>query len=376
MSVSVSEIIRTRRVIVCAGSGGVGKTTTSTAIALSAAQQGRHVLALTVDPSRRLAQTLGVDRNLPEPTAIPAERCIQAGIEPGKLEAWMLDPGIVADKFVHKFAETPEEARRLTQNRIYKQVSRMVAGMQEYMAMEALAGFVKEDRYDLIVLDTPPSRNALDFLYGPSRLANFFDGRIFSLFLPAESRSFIRRAASRLVNGVNAAVLGAENYAELQDFFVSFSSIFTRMNRNAAAGLDALRNDEEVAFLLVTSPATEALTDAFFFRRKTLELKLPFRGFVLNRSQAGQDGREHPTQQIFGAKPTDVELSALAKLQALGLIEAAAVIRDRELLTRLSNEAGTDAFAVALPNLSTGAESMEALVALGLVLIDDPSKAA
>jgi len=368
MSVSVADIVRNRRVIVCAGSGGVGKTTTSTAIALTAAQQGRHVLALTVDPSRRLAQTLGVDRNLPEPTAIPAERCIKAGIEPGKLEAWMLDPGIVADKFVHKFAETPEEAQRLTQNRIYKQVSRMIAGMQEYMAMEALAGFVKEGRYDLIVLDTPPSRNALDFLYGPSRLAAFLDGRIFQLFLPAERRSFIRRAAGRLVNGVNAAIFGAENYAELQDFFVSFSSIFTRMNRNAAAGLQALRNPEEVAFILVTSPATEALTDAFFFRRKTLELELPFRGFVLNRSQAGDDGRTHPTAALFGPNPNEVQLSALAKLQALGLIEEAAVVRDRDLLSHLSIEAGEDAFAVALPNLSTGAESMGALVTLGAVL--------
>jgi len=368
MSVSVADIVRNRRVIVCAGSGGVGKTTTSTAIALTAAQQGRHVLALTVDPSRRLAQTLGVDRNLPEPTAIPAERCIQAGIEPGLLEAWMLDPGIVADKFVHKFAENPEEAKRLTQNRIYKQVSRMIAGMQEYMAMEALAGFVKEGRYDLIVLDTPPSRNALDFLYGPSRLAAFLDGRIFQLFLPAERRSFIRRAAGRLVNGVNSAIFGAENYAELQDFFVSFSSIFTRMNRNAAAGLQALRNPDEVAFILVTSPATEALTDAFFFRRKTLELELPFRGFVLNRSQAGDDGRTHPTSHLFGPNPNEIQLSAMAKLQALGLIEEAAVVRDRDLLSHLCAEAGSDAFAVALPNLSTGAESMAALVTLGAVL--------
>ncbi len=368
MSALVVDTIRDRRVIVCAGSGGVGKTTTATAIALSAAQQGRHVLALTVDPSRRLAQTLGVDRNLAEPTAIPEERCLHAGIEPGMLEAWMLDPGIVADKFVHKFAESAEEASHLTQNRIYKQVSRMIAGMQEYMAMEALAGFVKEDRYDLIVLDTPPSRNALDFLYGPSRLANFLDGRIFGLFLPAERRSFIRRAAGRLVNGVNAAVLGADNYAELQDFFVSFSGIFTRMNRNATAGLQALRNPKDVAFVLVTSPATEALTDAFFFRRKTLELELPFRGFVLNRSQASDDGRVHPTRDLFGPRPNDIELSALAKLQALAVIEEAAVERDRDLLNHLRTEAGEEAFAIALPNLSQGAESLDALMTLGAVL--------
>jgi anion-transporting ArsA/GET3 family ATPase len=327
---TAAELIRDRRVIVCAGSGGVGKTTASTAIALAAARQGRRVLALTVDPSRRLAQTLGVDRNLARPVPVPAERLAEAGIDdPTLLEAWMLDPGIVADNFVHRFAESPEQAERLMQNRIYKQVSRMIAGMQEYTAMEALYGFLREDRYDLIVLDTPPSRNALDFLYGPSRLSSFLDGRVFQLFLPGERRGLIRRAASRLVNRVNAAVFGAETYAELQEFFINFAAIFQRMNRNAGAGLQALRDPETVAFVLVTSPASEAMTDAFFFRRKALELDLPFCGFVLNRSQAAVDARTSPPDDLFGPNPNDVEASALAKLQQLAVFEEAAVARDR-----------------------------------------------
>lgn len=366
-----AELIRNKQVIVCAGSGGVGKTTTATAIALAAAREGRKVLALTVDPSRRLAETLGVDRNLPRPVAVPPERMAEAGItDPTLLEAWMLDPGVVADAFVNRFAESPEQAHRLQRNRIYKQVSRMIAGMQEYTAMEALYGFLREERYDLVVLDTPPSRNALDFLYGPSRLASFLDGRIFSLFMPGEeSRGLFRRAAGRVVNTVNSAVFGEETWHELQEFFVSFASIFQRMNKNASAGLGALRDPETVAFLLVTSPAGEAMADAFFFRRKTQELDLPFRGFVLNRSQAAIDDRALPPPDLFGPNPTAVQASALAKLQQLAVFEQAAVVRDRDLLATLSQDAGREAAAVALPMIPGGAERMESLVRLGNLLL-------
>ncbi|MCB9675907.1 MAG: AAA family ATPase [Alphaproteobacteria bacterium] len=369
---NIHELVKSRKVIVCAGSGGVGKTTTATAIALAAARSGRKVLALTVDPSKRLAQTLGVDRNLAEPIAIPAERREEAGIEEGMLEAWMLDPRVVADNFVNRFADTPEEAARLINNRLYRQISRMVAGMQEYMAMEALYTFLREERYDLVVLDTPPSRNALDFLYGPSRLSSFLDGRIFQLFLPEDTgrRSFIRRAAGRLVNRVNAAIFGAELYEELQEFMSSFSGIFRSMNKNAADGMVRLRDPATVAFLLVTSPATESLTDAFFFRRKTIELELPFRGFVLNRSQAAGDARVLPDGSLFGPKPSELQASALEKLLVLARIEQAAVERHQKLLDQLRRDAGSSATAVALPVISSGADEMRALVHLGDVLME------
>lgn len=370
---SVREHIQNRKVIVCAGSGGVGKTTTATAIALAAAREGRKVLALTVDPSKRLAQTLGVDRNNTAPVVIPAERRAEAGIDGENLEAWMLDPSVVADSFVKRFADDPEEAERLINNRLYRQISRMVAGMQEYMAMEALYGFLREERYDLVVLDTPPSRNALDFLYGPSRLSSFLDGRIFQLFLPEDggrkSLFGIRKIASRLVNRVNASIFGAEYYAELQEFFSSFSGIFRSMNKNAADGLARLRNPDDVAFLLVTSPATESLTDAFYFRQKTAELELPFRGFVLNRSQAAGANQTLPDGSLFGAEPSATEASALEKLMILARVEEAAVKRHQALLDELSADAGDDATAVALPLIGSGADEMRALVRLGEVLM-------
>ncbi|MEO1273059.1 MAG: ArsA-related P-loop ATPase, partial [Myxococcota bacterium] len=148
MKPTLSELLSTRRILVCCGAGGVGKTTTATGLALAAARQGRRVLALTIDPSKRLAETLGVERNLKAPVSLPAERLEKAGIvPPGSLETWMLDPQLIASSVVNRLAPSPEVAKRLTENRIYKGVSSMVAGMQEYTAMQALFDFVQEERY-------------------------------------------------------------------------------------------------------------------------------------------------------------------------------------------------------------------------------------
>lgn len=367
---TVAELIRTRRVIICGGSGGVGKTTTATAIALAAAREGRKVLALTVDPSKRLAQTLGVDRNLSEPASIGEDRRRLAGIEPpASLDAWMLDPRVVADNVVDKLARDPAEAERLKGNRIYRQVSRLVAGMQEYMAMEALYRFIEQGRYDLIVLDTPPSRNALDFLLGPGRMAQFLDGRIFQLFLPGEKKGFLRAAAASVIHRVNTLVFGEETWTELQDFFASFSGVLLGINRNAARMLEELRNPHDVAFLLVTSPAAAALTEAFWFKRKSEELGLPFRGFVLNRSEATRDERTFPDEGLFGGAPDAVQRAALDKLQALARLEMAQVDRDRKLLVEIEAHIGADAFAVPLPTLPGGAHEMPALLKIADALM-------
>lgn len=366
---TVAELVRTRRVIVCGGSGGVGKTTTATAIALAAAREGRRVLALTVDPSKRLAETLGVDRNLPEPNSISEERLRMAGIVTGSLDAWMLDPRVVADGLVDRLAPSHMDADRLKNNRIYRQLSRLVAGMQEYMAMEALYRFLSETRYDLIVLDTPPSRNALDFLLGPGRMAQFLDGRIFQLFLPGEKKGFIRAAASALLTRVNSMLFGEETYAEIQDFFQSFSGILLGINKNAGAMLEQMKDPDQVAFVLVSSPAAEALTEAFYFRRRCLEMGLPFRGFVLNRSEARPDERVPPDASLFPGPLTPEQRSALDKLMRIGRLEQAQVERDRTLLAQLRAEVGDDAFAVALPTFPGGANDMPALLDIADALI-------
>jgi anion-transporting ArsA/GET3 family ATPase len=362
---TLESLVMQRRILVCCGAGGVGKTTASTALALAAARRGRRVLALTVDPSRRLAETLGVDRNLKTPTSMPTERLALAGITPpGALETWMLDPQLVADRVIRRFASSPQQAERLMQNRIYQHVTRMVAGMQEYTAMEALHNFVQEGRYDLIILDTPPSRNALDFLDGPRRLQRFFDGRIFQLFTPGDNPGFIRRAAGDLIKRAMTGVFGEDNYSELQEFFGSFADLFSLLTTNASSMRELLSDPDQVAFLLVTSTAPESITDAFFFQKKTQEMSLPFRAFLLNRSQALQQDRAMPTAALLDDPADPMQLAALQKLQQLALLEHAAMLRDQTLLAELDARCGADAAAVALPMLPGGANTMPQLLAL------------
>lgn len=364
----IAELLRTRKVIVCCGAGGVGKTTTSTGLALAAARMGRRVLALTVDPSKRLADTLGVDRNSPHPTAPSLERLSLAGIRaPGSLEAWMLDPQLVADRVVRALHKDDADVERLRGNRIYREVSRMVAGMQEYTAMEALGGFLASGRYDLVILDTPPSRHALDFLEGPNRLAEFMEGPVFQLFLPREDAGFLERSASKLLGRVLAAVFGDDNHRELQQFFSSFGSVLRACTGSAATMRATLSDGDQVAFLLVTSPASAAMTDVFFFRGRADELKLPFRGFVLNRSQAAAAEREMPTDALLSrgvALGPDVRRRAYRKLSHLAILEQAEVHRDQGLLNELARSAGKSAFAIALPTLPGGAHDMTSLLVL------------
>ncbi len=371
MNGTLPGLIRDARIIVCCGAGGVGKTTVATGLALAAARRGRKVLALTVDPSRRLAETLGVQRNLRSPVPVPRAHLERAGLAGDvELDAWMLDPQQVANRVVKRFARSPEHLARLMDNRVYRQMTRMVAGMQEYTAMEAVHGFMEEGRYDLLVLDTPPSRHALDFLEGPSKLQRFFDGRIFRLFTPTEKASPIRRAAARLIRKTLGVALGEDNFDELQEFFVSFGELFTMLTGNATRTRQLLGDPETVGFLLVTSTAPEAIEDALFFRSRTGALEMPFSGFVLNRSQARLDGRTLPDETLFGAEVTQVQRSALDKLLALAEVEHADMLHDQQLLEDLREQAGPGAFAVALPDIPGGAHGLPELLELSDVLVE------
>jgi anion-transporting ArsA/GET3 family ATPase len=367
---TLQELILTRRILVCCGAGGVGKTTAATALALAAARRGRKVLALTIDPSKRLAETLGVERNLKTPVSMPEDRLVQAGIgPPGGLETWMLDPSLIAERVVKRFAKTPERAEQLMKNRIYQELNRMVAGMQEYTAMEALHSFIQQGRYDLIILDTPPSRNALDFLDGPRRLQRFFDGRIFQLFTPSESVGFIRRAAAELVGKAMSGVFGEDNYRELQEFFDVFSDLFALLTHNAGDMRGLLSDPKQVGFLLVTSTTPESIADAMFFQEKTREMELPFRGFLLNRSQALQAGRAMPEVDLLTDAGDEVQRSALEKFGRLARLEQAAMQRDQALLADLDVRCGEGAKAVALPLLPGGASTLPQLLMISDTLM-------
>lgn len=365
--VLIGDLVRRKRVIVCCGAGGVGKTTTAAALALSAARAGRKVLVLTIDPSRRLAETLGVSRNPPHPVPIPADRAAQAGVvPPGSVDAWMIDPKLVADESVRRLVRSPADAERVLGNRIYQQVSAMVAGMHEYTAMEALHRFVVEGRYELVVLDTPPSRHALDFLEAPRRLKRLVEGRALQAFLP-RSDSRLARAASSVIQRILAGVFGADFAEELVTFLNLFSSIFSALNVDVNA-MRAFLGSDDVAFLLITSPAASTLAEAHFFLDKTRELGLPFRAFVLNRSRALDSGRVFPEPTLLGDAPSPALLKALEKLRRFAHIEREAERRDRALVAELRQKAGPLATAVALPDMPHGPDDMRLLVSLADLL--------
>lgn len=363
---TIRALLETKRVIVCCGAGGVGKTTAAASLSLAAARMGRRVLVLTIDPSRRLAETLGVSRNPRDPVPLPDDRREAARIElPGSLDAWMLDPKLVADNAVRRLVTNPEEVERVLTNRIYRHVSAMVAGMHEYTAMEALYRLVHEGRYDLVVLDTPPSRNALDFLEAPRVLARLIDNRVFRAFLP--DGGLFARAASKFLHTIIATAFGDEFASELTMFMGTFSSIFATLNVDVNEMRDFM-SQPEAAFLLVTSPASETLAEAHFFHEKTAELGLPFRGFVLNRSRARIGGRVFPDETLIAGEPRPEARSGLRKLQHFARIEQEAAQRDRKLLAELKSRAGDGALAVAIANLPQGADDMATLVEIANAL--------
>jgi anion-transporting ArsA/GET3 family ATPase len=365
--VRVGELLRNRKIIVCCGAGGVGKTTTAAALSLAAARAGRRVLVLTIDPSKRLAETLGVSRNPPAPVPIPSDRRAAAGIgAPASLDAWMLDPKLVADESVRRLTKNPADAERVLGNRIYQQLSAMVAGMHEYTAMEALYRLTSEGRYDLVVLDTPPSRHALDFLEAPRRLSRLIEGRAIQAFLP-KADSLVARAASKVIQKILGAVFGEEFAVELVSFMGLFSGIFTALNMDVNT-MRKFLSGPDVAFLLVTSPAPATLAEAHFFQDKTRELELPFRGFVLNRSRARSSDRRFPDETILGQHATLEAKAGLGKLQALACIEQEAAVRDQALLLELKGRAGKNATAIAIPELPQGADDMGTLITVADVL--------
>lgn len=279
-SPDLTEVLRTVRLCVCCGAGGVGKTTTSAALALTGARLGLKVLALTIDPSKRLAQTLGVARNTPEPIELDRTRLSALGVpDEGALAAWLLDPKLVSDQVVHR--EAGQEAETLKQNPIYREISGMVAGMQEYTAVEALHSFLKSETYDLIVLDTPPSRHALRFIDSPQRIATFLDKRIFQLFVPSQT-GLIGRVASRLLDEVLDRAFGEEPRRELKQFFELFSRLLDHLNHNQKEMAEVFQSDD-VRFFMVTTARIDAIDEAQNFAAETRRRGLKLGGFFLNR---------------------------------------------------------------------------------------------
>jgi anion-transporting ArsA/GET3 family ATPase len=300
------------RIIVCCGSGGVGKTTTAAALGLRAAGRGRHVVVLTVDPARRLAQSMGLDSldNTPRPVPLNGDGTA-ANSDGGSLHAMMLDMKRTFDEIVEAHSD-PDRAAQILANPFYQSLSSSFAGTQEYMAMEKLGQLRRADEWDLIVVDTPPSRSALDFLDAPQRLSRFLDGRLIRL-LSAPTRAS-GHAYLKLVNtsigmftGVVTKVIGAQLLRDAQTFVAAFDTMFGGF-RERAENTYQLLQTPGTSFLVVATPEPDALREASYFVERLSQDRMPLAGLVLNRVHRS------PAARLSAAR----SLAAAEALQASG----------------------------------------------------------
>ncbi len=284
----LDDLIEDREIIICCGSGGVGKTTTAAAIGIHAAMRGRKALVLTIDPAKRLANSLGLSELGNEERRVPAKKFVEAGLNPeGELHAMMLDTKRTFDELVNKHSLNEEMRDRILDNMLYKNISSAFAGSQEYMAMEKLFEIHTRGRYDLIVLDTPPTKHALDFLDAPRRMTDFLDGSILKWFLKpyfSAGKKGLRvfQRGTAVVLRTLEKVTGVTALKAASEFFLSFEGMYDGFKERAGAVYELLRSGT-TAFLLVTSPDDITIEEAIYFYDKLVEYHMPIGGLIINR---------------------------------------------------------------------------------------------
>jgi anion-transporting ArsA/GET3 family ATPase len=362
MNGDLIERLAGKRVVVCAGSGGVGKTTTSAAVAMGLAARGARVCVVTIDPARRLADALGIAQLGGEPKRVDDARFAGHGIvlgDGGELWALMLDPKRTFDELIGTLAPDARARDEILENRIYRELSSAVAGSQEFTAIAKLYELERSGRFDVIVLDTPPSRNALDFLDAPDRLTGFLEGRALRMFLaPSGLAARIVGRGTSVVFGVLRRVTGVDLMNDLSGFFLALSGVLDGFRERAAA-VKALLADDGTTFLIVTSPEREAREEAIFFRGKLREAGLPFGGLVVNRVHVLAPSAPPSLDEVAAALDGDAALArkALRTLEEFRVLAA----RDESALARLATATG-DPDPIVVPQLDGDVHDVDGLV--------------
>jgi anion-transporting ArsA/GET3 family ATPase len=338
------------RIIVCCGAGGVGKTTTSAALAVAAAQAGRTVVVLTIDPARRLAQSLGLEEldNEPRRVHLPqgtATEGTATGIE-GELHAMMLDMKRTFDDIVVAHS-TPERAQQILENPFYQSLSSSFSGTQEYMAMEKLGQLRAADTWDLIVVDTPPSRSALDFLDAPNKMSRFLDGTMIRL-LSAPSRAGLKFVSAGFVvfSRIISKVLGGQLLRDISAFVAALDTMFGGFRERATATYELLRRPG-TSFVVVATPEPDALREASYFVDRLSAEGMPLAGLVLNRTHP-------PATTALSATRAEAAAEEIAESGVEGADVAAAALRvHAELMTQATGEQHlADRFTSAHPDVA------------------------
>ena len=338
---SMADVVRDSRIIVCCGSGGVGKTTSAAALALAAAESGRKVVLITIDPAKRLADALGLQGLTNDPSPIPIDGTAVDGA--GGLWAMMLDARATFDAVIRQQARNEAQVRRILENPFYDNVASKLSGSQEYMAAEKLYELSNDDRFDLVVVDTPPTREALDFLEAPQKLMNFLDHRVYRwLIAPARSGLKIVNIAAQPILRTIGRVIGADVLADAINFFQAFEGIESGF-RDRAESVQKLLKSEVTKYLVVASPRRDTVDEAIYFSRQLRSAGMAVTGLIVNR-----------LQPLFGSGTSEEAESAARAAQDRGETDLAVLHRNLAHLRRIS-EAEEDAIA---PLLSFAANSV------------------
>jgi anion-transporting ArsA/GET3 family ATPase len=327
------------RIIVCCGAGGVGKTTTSAALALAAAEAGRTVVVLTIDPARRLAQSLGLLELDNEPRQVDVTGGAATGA-PGELHAMMLDMKRTFDDIVVAHS-TPERAEQILANPFYQTLSSSFSGTQEYMAMEKLGQLRASDQWDLIIVDTPPSRSALDFLDAPNRMSRFLDGTMIRLLMAPSRAGFqFASAGFLLFSRIVSKILGGQLLRDISSFVAALDTMFGGFRERATATYELLVRPG-TWFVVVATPEPDALREASYFVDRLSTEGMPLAGLVLNRTHPpattalSGTRAEAAAETVAEAGGPGAELAAAAlRVHAERMVQAA---REQHLADRFTS---------------------------------------
>jgi anion-transporting ArsA/GET3 family ATPase len=346
------------RVVVCCGAGGVGKTTTAAAMALRAAEYGRTVVVLTIDPAKRLAQALGIKDLGNTPQRVPL-----APEVPGELHAMMLDMRRTFDEMVIQYSGR-ERGEAILDNQFYQTVATSLAGTQEYMAMEKLGQLLAQDKWDLIVVDTPPSRNALDFLDAPQRLGSFMDSRLWRLLLaPGRGIGRLVTGAVGLAMKALSTVLGSQMLSDAAGFVQMLDTTFGGFREKADRTYELLKR-RGTQFVVISAAEPDALREASFFVDRLSQEHMPLAGLILNRthptlSDLHADKAVEAAEEIEKKDP-DALTAAVLHVHADRAMTAKREIR---LLSRFTG-ANPHVAIVGVPSLPFDVSDLEALRAI------------
>jgi anion-transporting ArsA/GET3 family ATPase len=385
------DVVRNRGLLICVGSGGVGKTTTAAAIGIQAAIEGRRVCVVTIDPARRLANSLGLEALGNDERQIPLSKFAEFGIEPrGTLHAMMLDTRTTFDELIKNVSPDDDTVERILDNRVYMHLSDTLSASHDYMASEKLYDLHNSGRYDLVVLDTPPMKNAIDFLEASGRLSRFLDDRIVGWFLkPHEGeRRFgmsLLQAPGALVYKLLGNVFGTDFLDEIAEFFLAFKDLLAGFKERADSVSKLLRDPALTKFVIVCTPQSTSMEEARYFHRQLEERQMPGGLFIVNQvGRYGHCKRDEESGRYLGdsersymrdvlrdrASPKKVR-TFTERLDAHFDRKVAMARDDEQAITGLRSFAGSRAVVATVPRMPEDIYDFDGLLAIDRHLFGD-----